>query len=163
MKRQGLHLQLSLAAFLLLFWLGMSGHYTPLLIGFGIVSVVAVAALGLRMQTVDSEGHPVHLILAAATYWPWLAVEIAKSSWTVSRIILDPALPISPTMTRVKVSQKTGVGVTTYANSITLTPGTISVEVDRQEILVHALTRSGAADVEEGTMDRRVARFEGSA
>lgn len=162
MKIQGLHLQLSLAVVLLLFWLGMSGHYTPLLLGFGVASVAGVVALGRRMRMVDAEGHPIHLALGAFTYWPWLALEIAKSALTVSRIIVDPKLPISPTMTRVKASQKTGLGVTTYANSITLTPGTISVEVENNEILVHALTREGAADVEEGTMDRRVTRFEGS-
>lgn len=163
MKKQGLHLQLSLAVVLLLFWLGMSGHYTPLLIGLGVVSVFAVVALSRSMRTVDVEGHPIHLALGAVTYWPWLAWEIAKSSLTVARIIIDPRLPISPTMIKVKASQKTGVGVTTYANSITLTPGTISVEVENKDILVHALTREGAADVEEGTMDRRVTRFEGSA
>jgi multicomponent Na+:H+ antiporter subunit E len=163
MKRHGFHLQISLAITLLLFWLGLSGHYTPLLIGFGVLSVIGVVVLSHRMHMDDAEGHPIHLLLGAVTYWPWLGLEIAKSAWAVSRIILDPRLPISPTLVRVKPSQKTGVGVTTYANSITLTPGTISVEVDHGEILVHALTRAGAKDLEEGVMDRRVRRFEGSA
>jgi multicomponent Na+:H+ antiporter subunit E len=163
MKKQGLHLQISLAITLLVFWLGLSGHYTALLIGLGAVSVIGVVVLSHRMHMDDAEGHPIHLLIGAMTYWPWLAWEIAKSAWTVARIILDPKLPISPTLIRVKPSQKTGVGVTTYANSITLTPGTISVEVDHREILVHALTRAGAKDLEEGVMDRRVRRFEGSA
>jgi multicomponent Na+:H+ antiporter subunit E len=54
------------------------------------------------------------------------------------------------------------VGVVTYANSITLTPGTISVDVKRGEILVHALTREGAKELLTGEMDRRVTRFEGA-
>jgi len=85
-----------------------------------------------------------------------------KSAWDVTRIILNPRLPVSPTLVRVKTSQKTTVGVVTYANSITLTPGTISVDVGRGEILVHALTREGAAGLQSGEMDRRVTRFEGS-
>jgi multicomponent Na+:H+ antiporter subunit E len=54
------------------------------------------------------------------------------------------------------------VGVATYANSITLTPGTISVDVREGEILVHALTKEGAAGLLSGEMDRRVTRFEGA-
>ncbi|MDP1718034.1 MAG: Na+/H+ antiporter subunit E, partial [Burkholderiales bacterium] len=87
---------------------------------------------------------------------------IVKSAWDVSKIILNPRLPISPTLIRVKTTQKTAVGVVTYANSITLTPGTISVDVKQGEILVHALTCEGAAGLQSGEMDRRVTRFEGA-
>ena len=62
----------------------------------------------------------------------------------MSRIILDPKLPISPTLVRFKPSQKTDVGLVIHANSITLTPGTITVEAGPHEFLVHALTRGGA-------------------
>ena len=60
-----------------------------------------------------------------------------------------------------RASQKTAVGLVTYANSITLTPGTVSVEVEGDEITVHAITRDGAMDLAEGSMDRVVSRFEG--
>jgi multicomponent Na+:H+ antiporter subunit E len=66
-------------------------------------------------------------------------------------------------MTVVRASQKTAVGVATYANSITLTPGTITVGVNGNELVVHALVVDGALDLEGGGMDRRVSRFEGSA
>ncbi len=151
----------SLTIALAVFWLVLSGHYTVLITFFGIVSVLGTVALAHRMAIVDSEGHPIQLLPASVTYWPWLFWEIAKSSVTVARIIVDPRLPISPTMVRVKASQKSALGVNIYANSITLTPGTISVEVERDEILVHAITQSGAADVEQGEMDRRVCAFEG--
>jgi hypothetical protein len=71
----------------------------------------------------------VHLMRGAFTYVPWLWWEIAKSAWAVTKIILHPRLPISPTMTKVVASQKTAVGIATYANSITLTPGTITTGV----------------------------------
>lgn len=162
MRKQGLHIQISLGITLLLFWLAMSGHYTPMLIGFGVISALGVVVLSQRMNIVDAEGHPIHLAIGSVTYLPWLAWEIAKSAWAVARLIIDPKLPVSPTLVRVKASQKTGLGVNIYANSITLTPGTISVEVEGNEILVHAVTREGAEDLAEGTMDRRVTRFEGA-
>jgi multicomponent Na+:H+ antiporter subunit E len=85
-----------------------------------------------------------------------------KSALEVSKIILSPRLPISPTFVRVKPTQRTSVGLAIYANSITLTPGTVSVEVAEAEFLVHALTKEGAASLMEGDMDRRVSRFEGA-
>jgi len=152
---------LSSALVLYAFWLLLSGYFTAFLMTAGAVSAIAVVALARRMDLVDHEGHPIHLGWRALTYWPWLIIEIVKSAWDVSKIILNPRLPISPNLVRVKTSQKTTVGVVTYANSITLTPGTISVDVKRGEILVHALTREGAAGLEQGEMDRRVTRFEG--
>jgi multicomponent Na+:H+ antiporter subunit E len=143
------------------FWLLLSGYFTAFLMTAGAGSAIAVVALAHRMDLVDHEGHPIHLGWRVLAYWPWLFREIIKSAWDVSRIIVDPRLPISPTMIRVPTSQKTAVGVVTYANSITLTPGTISMEVKHGEILVHALTRAAAEGLQEGEMDRRVTWFEG--
>ena len=110
-----------------------------------------------------AEGHPIELFWGAITYFPWLFREIAKSGWSVTKVILHPRLPISPTMTVVRASQKTPAGMATYANSITLTPGTITVGVNGSELTVHALVRDGALDLEGGGMDRRVSQFEGTA
>jgi multicomponent Na+:H+ antiporter subunit E len=153
----------SLAVVLFLFWLALSGHYTAFLVGSGVASAVLCVFIAARMGVVDPEGHPVHLLPGALTYFPWLWWEIAKSAWAVSKLILNPRLPISPTMTQVAASQKTTVGVATYANSITLTPGTITTEVKGNVLTVHALTRDGALDLEGGGMDARVTRFEGTA
>lgn len=154
----------SLAAALFLFWLALSGHYTPFLIVSGAAIALAVALLGIRSGYGDDEGHPVDHLLHGLFYWPWLVVEITKSALTVAHIIVDPKLPISPRLIRARASQRTAVGIATYANSITLTPGTITVEVNRREreFLVHALTKDSADGVEEGSMDRRVRAFEGN-
>jgi multicomponent Na+:H+ antiporter subunit E len=151
----------SLAAFLLLFWLLLSGHYTAWLIAMGIASAVLTALAARRMGIADREGQPIQLIPATLTYYPWLAWEIAKSAWSVARLILTPRLPISPTMTVVKATQRSAAGLATYANSITLTPGTITVGIAGDRLTVHALTRDGALDLEAGGMDARVTRFEG--
>jgi multicomponent Na+:H+ antiporter subunit E len=126
----------------------------------GILSVLGVVVLSRRMGVADEEGHPLHLLPRTLTYWPWLMLEIAKSTWDVTKIILNPKLPISPTLIRVRASQRSAVGVATYANSITLTPGTITARVSGHEFLVHAVTRSGAEDLAKGIMDRRVKKFE---
>ncbi len=154
---------LSLAAFLFAFWIVLSGHYTPMLVTAGAASAVICVLAAIRVRAVDAEGHPIEVFGRAVTYFPWLVVEIAKSAWAVTKVILHPRLPISPTMTVVRASQRTRVGVVTYANSITLTPGTITVGVDGNELTVHALVREGALDLEAGGMDRRVSRFEGTA
>lgn len=153
----------SLAGFLFAFWLALSGHYTPALIAVGAGCAVLCALAAKQMRVADSEGHPIHLFLGALTYFPWLAWEIAKSAWAVTKIIVNPSLPISPTMTVVKGSQRTPLGVNIYANSITLTPGTITVGVNGDELIVHALVKGGADDVQSGGMDRRVSQFEGAA
>jgi multicomponent Na+:H+ antiporter subunit E len=153
----------ALAASLYVFWILMSGMFTPFLLAAGLGSALAVAGLARRMEVVDREGQPLHLGWSALGYWPWLVKEILKSAWDVSRIVLDPKLPATPTVVRFRPAQKTVVGLVTHANSITLTPGTLSVEVGPQSFTVHALTREGAQAAAQGEMNQRVARFEGGA
>lgn len=154
---------LSLAGFLFVFWVALSGHYTPMLLAVGVVSAIVCVLAAIRMRTADTEGHPIELFPGTVTYYPWLIREIAKSAWGVTKVILHPRLPISPTMTVVRASQRTPAGIATYANSITLTPGTITVGVSGNDLTVHALVRDGALDLEAGDMDRRVRQFEGRA
>lgn len=151
----------SLLAALYLFWILMSGFFTPFLLAAGLGSALFVAWLAHRMDLIDREGHPFHLTWAALTYWPWLIMEILKSAVDVARIILDPKLPATPTVVRFKPRQRTVVGLVTHANSITLTPGTLSVTVGQEEFMVHGLTRESASAAVDSEMDRRVERFEG--
>lgn len=151
----------SLFIALLLFWLALSGHFKPFLVGAGVVSAAICVAVAQRMHAADREGHPLELFGRALTYFPWLVWEICKSCWAVTRVIIDPRLPISPTMTRVRASQRTNAGLATYANSITLTPGTITTAIKGDVLTVHALVKAGADDLEGGGMDARVLQFEG--
>ncbi|MEW6690699.1 MAG: Na+/H+ antiporter subunit E [Pseudomonadota bacterium] len=154
---------IGLVATLFVFWLLLSGIYTPFLVLAGLGAAAAVAWLAWRMEVADREGYPVHLTLATLAYWPWLIREILKAGWQVSRIILDPRLPVSPALVRFRPSQTSAVGLVAHANSITLTPGTITVDVEQGDFVVHALTRDAAAGVAGSEMDRRVSRLEGSA
>ena len=153
----------SLSAFVSLFafWLLLSGFFTPFLIAVGAAGSLCVLLFAHRMDVIDHEGHPIHLGWRALfSYWPWLVKEIVLSAWDVSRRIVDPRLPISPTMTRFKPSQNSELGLVIHANSITLTPGTVAVEVAKGEMLVHSLSAEGAAGLAGSEMDRRIAALE---
>ena len=141
-------------------WLALSGYYSPLLLSLGALSALLATVTALRMEIVDHETYPVRVTWGIVSYWSWLMWQIARSNFDVARIILSPSLPISPKVVRVKASQRTKLGLVTYANSITLTPGTVSIDLDGDTIEVHALTEEAAAEVEAGQMDRRVSRME---
>ena len=153
--------KLGLAITLFIFWLLLSGIYQPLIISFGIASSLLVAWIAHRMDVIDHEGFPIHLGTKAVTYWPWLIWEIIKANIDVAAIIIKPKLPITPPMFSSHASQKTEVGQVTYANSITLTQGTISVGIADGMVEVHALTSQSADDVITGRMDKRVSQIEG--
>ena len=146
---------------LIAFWLLLSGMFVPFLIAAGIGSALGVAALASRLDVADAEGHPAHLAWSAVlSYWPWLLLEIVTSALRVSRNILHPGFPISPTLVEFAPAQRTDLGLVIHANSITLTPGTITVEAEPGRFLVHALTRDGAEGLAGSEMDRRCAALE---
>ncbi len=151
----------ALALTLFVFWLLLSGIYSPFLVGAGVGSALAIALLARRMKLLDREGFPLHLLGGVlVAYWPWLLREIMQSAWAVTKCILSPRLPISPTLVEFAPTQKTDLGLVIHANSITLTPGTIAVEVEPGRFLVHALTRAGAASLAGSEMDRRCTALE---
>ncbi|MDX1513569.1 MAG: Na+/H+ antiporter subunit E [Gammaproteobacteria bacterium] len=150
-----------LLAILLGLWLLLSGYFIPLILGLGAVSCLLVWWLSKRMDESDAFGHNGDLrFFASLRYLAWLTVEVVKSNFDVARRVLSPELPISPTIVWVPASQSTDLGRVIYANSITLTPGTISINLENDEIEVHALTREGAEALVGGEMDRRVCGIE---
>ena len=152
---------LSLFAVLYGLWLVLSGHYTPFLLAIGAVCTAFAVAVAMRMDVVDHEGHPIHLGFRIVLYWGWLTIQILVSALTVTRIVLSPRPRIDPVLETVPSSQNTDLGRVIFANSITLTPGTLTTSVTTQGIEVHALTRRGMDELKEGGMDRRVTQVEG--
>lgn len=143
-------------------WLALSGHYTGLLLTLGFISALGVSLIAARMQILDDEGLPMRIFLRLPKVTLWLIWEILKSNIGVIRVILKPD-SASPQMVTVKASQKSVAGLVTHANFITLTPGTVSVQVDESsnEILVHGLTKDFSDAVLEPEMDARVSGLEG--
>jgi len=142
-------------------WLLFSGMFAPLLLGLGVVSCLFVTWLAQRMGllTPEADSTPLHPLRCLA-YIPWLAWQVAKSNVDVALRILLPSRRISPRVLRVPSSQSSNLLRSLYANSITLTPGTISINVSDDVITVHALTREGAEELQGGEMDARVSALE---
>ena len=153
---------LSLGATLFIVWLLWSGHYNdPFLIGLGVLSCVFCVWLSNRMRIVDEEGALVEFgIRPFTSYVPWLIKEIIVSNIAVTKIICSRKMPLQRNLIEVSANQKSALGRVILANSITLTPGTISVNLHGDKILVHALSFAGAEEDLSGEMDRRVCRLE---
>lgn len=146
-----------------LLWLVLSGMFDPKLLALGAASVVFVTYLSRRMDVANHEGEAIDVpirLLRYCSYWIWLIGAIIASAIHVCRCALDPKYPISPMMIKIHGGQKTDVGRVNYANSITRTPGTVTVDVREGEFLVHALTRKAAETLQSGEMDRRVSALE---
>lgn len=143
-------------------WYMWSGIHLPLIIGFGVFSVLFVLWIMKRMDDVASEEPPYTLGIRPVLYLPYIIWEIVKANIDVTKAIFNPT-SISPRIFRTKASQKTGTARVIYANSITLTPGTITLDMRGDDLLIHALTKDTQAGVESGDMDRRVTKLEGGA
>ena len=150
-----------LGGLLTLNWLLWSGHFdNPFLLGLGAGSCLFSLFIAHRMQIVDDEGAPTHLgIRPFTTYIPWLAREIVVSNLDVAKIVLL-GLPLKRNLVEVKASQKTELGKVIFANSITLTPGTVSVDMHEGSILVHAVNLAEADHDLSEEMGRRVCDLE---
>lgn len=157
--RYGIYLAVALYAF----WLLLSGYWNrPLLLSLGLAST----ALSFYLAWQIEKRYPFLFISRITTripaYWGWLVAEVIKSNIDVLKHIWMPKRhPISPDMCLLPMSQRSRIGRTLYANSITLTPGTVSIDVDDNEVLVHALTKEGLDALRTGDMDRRVTALEG--
>ena len=150
--RHTINLFLTLAVF----WLLNSGHYSALMLSLGLGSIALVLFIAHRMDVVDHESQLIHLSLKLPGYVVWLLKELVLANISVVKHIWLGSSSISPALTTVKASQKTDVGKVIYANSITLTPGTITVDLVGDKIMVHALTQDNIQSLETGEMDLRV-------
>ncbi|MBI2360550.1 MAG: Na+/H+ antiporter subunit E [Deltaproteobacteria bacterium] len=164
---------LALTKFLILmiFWLLISGQ-TDLadpgdryLIACGVLACAFVTYLAGRKRILDEEGHPIHLTLPFLAYIPWLCWEIILANLDVAYRVWHPRAKIAPRLVVVPFRMRTNFATVTYANSITLTPGTITIGVDmaKRQLLVHALTARSARSLLAGEMHKRVLKLEGTA
>ena len=155
----------SLFVVLMAFWFLLSGQFhSVFLISCGVVCCAAVTFLAVRENIVDEEGHPIHLAFRSIAYLPWLFWQIVLSNLDVAYRVWHPRRPIAPRMVRVPYRTKSDLATVIYANSITLTPGTVTVRVDpeRKEFLVHALTEEAEKSLLDGAMESRVRKLEGA-
>jgi len=144
------------ASLIFLFWFMLSGYTEALLIALGVLSTLVSVYLSKRMSIIDKESYPFHLSLRLLPYYFYLGKEIIKSNIDVVKKVFSPVHTISPQVITLPASKKTALGKVIYANSITLTPGTVTLELSGDEIRVHALSKEGAADLQAGQMAKAV-------
>ncbi len=141
-------------------WLLLSGSFKPLLLGLGFLSTLLVVYIALRMDVADHEGRSIHInVFRPVGFWVWLVGQIVRANLHVTYRVLHPRLPISPEVFHVRASQDSELGRVTYANSVTLTPGTIAIDLQGNELEIHALDRE-AVEAMVGHKDSRAAALD---
>ena len=156
---------LPLALALFVVWLILSGKFDAFHVSIGAVSALCVALGTRRLLLMPPDigppgAHPANALpLRFLGYVPWLGWQIIVSSLHVAYVVLHPRMPIQPRLLRFDTSFPHVLAQLTLATSITLTPGTVTLDVDNDEFLVHALTDTSAQGLEPhgGAMHRRVA------
>jgi multicomponent Na+:H+ antiporter subunit E len=149
------HMSALLVILAVLWWI-LSGYTKVLLISLGIVSVIFTTFLAHRMNVVDDESHPLHLSFKLVRYWGYLLGQIVISNFQVIKVILSPNPDIDPSIVQTRISRHSELGKVVLGNSVTLTPGTVTLEVKGDLIEAHALNRAAAQGVLSGDMDARV-------
>lgn len=143
----------SYGVLLFVFWILLSGHFEPLLLGLGLASVVLTIFLVKRMNIIDHESYPLHLSSQFPAFLVYIFRAILNANIDViKRIMTLGGKSISPQLIEIPVPQKTDLGRVIYANAITLTPGTVSVELTKDKVIVHALTKEAADNLSTGSM-----------
>jgi multicomponent Na+:H+ antiporter subunit E len=136
----------------LLAWILFTGTFDAPELGMGIlVALVAVLAAGDRLALLAglrlSPLAPFHLL----RYLGYFVVQLALSNLDMARRVLSPALPINPELVEVRTGLSSELGRMLLANSITLTPGTLTVEAEGDRLLIHWIDSTPGSDLESAT------------
>lgn len=154
------HWQLaSLFVFLFIVWVLWSGVYKPLLLGLGLFSCFLSVWLAKRLGFFH-HGIQLKSLFRLPALWGWLLIQVIKSSIHVARIVLTPSLPIRPKLVEITTAEQSETGKVILGNSITLSPGTVTIDVHGERLLVHCLTNESTADLGSGELELRIARLE---
>ena len=138
-------------------WLTLSGYFIPMILTFGAISIAIVVWMCRRMGILDGETVPYLSLLPTTSYFVWLFIEIVKANVQVVKAVLSPDLEVSPTLVKIPLNTDIDIAETMFANSITLTPGTVSVDMKPDHILVHALLEEMSAPEDFTEMEKRSA------
>lgn len=147
----------SFSILLFFLWVLLSGHTSFLLLSLGAVSVALTVLLTSRMNIIDHESYPIKIFAKLPIFYIYIMWEIVKANLEViKRILVSRGKTITPQIIELPVPQTTDLSRVIYANAITLTPGTVSVELSQDKIVVHTLTKEGADDLLTGNMAKAI-------
>ena len=142
---------------LLAFWLVLSGHYDLFHIAAGVFCAGLVTTLSSDLLSLGGrETGP--SVWRFVVYLPWLLYQVVIANLHVVYLILTPS-QIHPQVVRFRTRLTSDLARTTLGNSITLTPGTVTLDIEGDEFVVHALSDKVARDLLSGAMEQRVARI----
>ncbi|MBX2857500.1 MAG: Na+/H+ antiporter subunit E [Cellvibrionaceae bacterium] len=139
-------------------WLLWSGIYKPLVMGLGAVSCALTVFLAQRIGFFNAPT-PLHILRRLPLYWLQLFIDVIKSNIDITRIILHPKLPISPVEVELVSQPQSSLGQVVLGNAITLTPGTLTLDINSGLLRVHCLTHAGAEELLAGDINRRTAEL----
>lgn len=138
-------------------WLTLSGYFIPMILTFGAISIAIVVWMCRRMRILDGETVPYLTLIPTLSYFTWLFAEIVKANVQVVKAVLSPDLEVSPALVKIPLNTDVDIAETMFANSITLTPGTVAVDMQPDHILVHALLEDMSAPEGFAEMEQRSA------
>ncbi len=143
---------------LFLFWVILSQRFTLeiALIGGGAVALIMTYSKSLLFSPEETTLFNVKKIAFFIKFIFIMLVEIFKSNWQVAKIVLSPSLPISPSFVKVHKTFEKDFDKVIFGNSVTLTPGTLTVDIDEEGFLVHALTKEAAEGLEDSIIEKSV-------
>lgn len=143
-------------------WVLLSGKWDAFHLGTGAILAFAVAWIHFRLPSLESGNQPLLNLIRLPGYLLWLLWQMLLSAYTVAKVILFPKkCPPDPRLIAFDSPQPSLVHGVLFANSITLTPGTLTLDYQDDRYLVHALTEATAGDLLTGTMAEKVARLGG--
>lgn len=146
---------------LAVFWLLLSGFIQPLLLSFGAVSIALCLIIIHRMQAVDNRPQMLRLSPRSLLYYVWLLGQIVLSGLAVAKLVWTSPKKLKPSLAQLPLDDIPKDARVLYANSITLTPGTLSVDLDHDTVTVHALEAQSIEDLKAGDMARKVSSATG--
>ncbi|MCA1779000.1 MAG: Na+/H+ antiporter subunit E [Xanthomonadaceae bacterium] len=142
-------------------WLAISGVYKPVILMLGGASLLLVVWLSLRMKIVGEEHNPTVFSWRLPLFWLWALVQIIQSNLHVARLVFSPQ-KISPRIVTVPVPMKSSLGKVVFGNTCTLTPGTVTIGLNREKLVAHALDRQSARALVSGQLAAKIVWLEGS-
>lgn len=145
---------------LALFWWINSNYSNPLLLSLGAGSIMLVLYIAQKMDVIDQETHPIRLNTSMINYAFWLVKQVILSNISVVKHIWMGNKSITPVLTTINTQQCSDINKVIYANSITLTPGTVAIDLIDNQLTVHALDHTDIDILKAGEMDRRVKELE---
>lgn len=142
------------------FWLVLAGVGSPETTVVGLAAAAALAAWAAHRLWADDEPPVLHARqwLRFAAYCVRLVRDIVAAAVLVAEKVLDPRMPIDPVLVVHRARFDRAVSRIALANSITLTPGTLTVDVDGDEFVIHCLAEEFSAEIRDGTFERRIKR-----